>query len=65
MQVKITVSQSGGKTGNSFSRSITLKDAATVEEVQQVFAKEFGALFPRYGSLEPEPKKKNKSKDDV
>lgn len=63
MQVKMTVSQLGGKTGNSYSQSITLKDAATVEEVQQVFAKEFGALFPRYGSLEAGERKKSKAKE--
>jgi len=57
MQVKVTVSQPGGKTGNSFSQSITLKDAATIEEVQETIAKEFGGLFPRYQSLEAIPQK--------
>ena len=65
MQVKITVSRPGGKTGDSFSQSVTMKDAATIEEVQERIAREFKDLFPKYGSLEVEPKKKSKSKDNV
>ena len=63
MQVKITVSRPGGKTGDSFSHSVTMKDAATIEEVQQKIAESFGDLFPKYGSLDKEPVKKSKSKE--
>ena len=65
MQVKVTVSQPGGKTGNSFSQSITLKDAATLEEVQETIEKEFGKLFPRYQTLDQTPEAKKKGKKDV
>ena len=65
MQVKVTVSQPGGKTGNSFSQSITMKDAATLGEVQETIEKEFGKLFPRYKSLDEIPQKKEKGKKDV
>ena len=65
MQVKITVSRPGGKTGDSFSHSVTMKDAATILEVQEKIEESFGDLFPKYGSLEVEPKKKRKSKDNV
>lgn len=57
MQVKVTVSQAGGRTGDSFSQSITMKDAATVEEVQERIAAEFGGLFPRYQTLDKTPTK--------
>lgn len=63
MQVKITVSRPGGKTGDSFSQSITMKDAATIEEVQERIAKEFKDLFPKYATLDKEPVKKSKSKE--
>ena len=65
MQVKITVSRPGGKTGDSFSQSITLKDAATIEEVQEKIATEFGGLFPRYQTLDQTPEKPKKGKKDV
>ena len=65
MQVKVTVSESGGKTGDSFSQSITLKDAATVEEVQERIAAEFGGLFPRYQTLDQTQEKPKKGKKDV
>ena len=68
MQVKVTVSRPGGKTGDSFSQSITLKDAQTITEVQQRIVQEFGKLFPQYASLEePEKtrgKKQPKEKDE-
>ena len=63
MQVKITVSRTGGKTGDSFSQSVTMKDAATIEEVQERIAKEFKDLFPKYATLDKEPVKKSKSKE--
>ena len=65
MQVKVTVSKSGGITGDSFSQSITLKDAATVEEVQERIAAEFGGLFPRYQTLDQTQEKPKKGKKDV
>ena len=65
MQVKVTISKPGGKTGDSFSQSITLKDAATVEEVQERIAAEFGGLFPRYQTLDQTPEKPKKGKKDV
>ena len=65
MQVKVTVSKSGGKTEDSFSQSITLKDAATVEEVQERIAAEFGGLFPRYQTLDQIQEKPKKGKKDV
>ena len=65
MQVKITVSRPGGKTGDSFSQSITLKDAATIEEVQEKIATEFGGLFPRYKTLDQTQEKPKKGKKDV
>ena len=65
MQVKVTVGKSGGKTGDSFSQSITLKDAATVEEVQERIAAEFGGLFPRYQTLDQTQEKPKKGKKDV
>lgn len=65
MQVKVTVSRPGGKTGDSFSQSITLKDAATVEEVQERIAAEFGGLFPRYQTLDQTQEKPKKGKKDV
>ena len=65
MQVKVTVSRPGGKTGDSFSQSITLKDAATVEEVQERIAAEFGGLFPRYQTLDQTPEKSKKGRKDV
>ena len=52
MQVKITVSQAGGKTGNSFSQSYSMKDASTVEEVQEAVKAQFGALFPKFQTLD-------------
>lgn len=63
MQVKITVSRPGGKTGDSHSESVTMKDVATIEEVQKRIEKEFGDLFHKYGSLTEEPKKKSKTKE--
>lgn len=63
MQVKITVSRPGGKTGDSFSQSVTMKDAATIEEVQERIAKEFKDLFPKYATLDKEPVKKGKGKE--
>ena len=57
MQVKVTVSRPGGKTGDSFSQSLTMKDAATVEEVQERIAEEFGGLFPKYQTLDQTPGK--------
>ena len=63
MQVKVTISRPGGKTGDSFSQSITMKDASTIEEVQERIAKEFRDLFPKYASLEdPEGSKKKAGK---
>lgn len=59
MQVRITVSRPGGKIGDSFSHSITMKDAQTLEEVQQKIAVEFGELFPKYASLEAPTRKKD------
>ena len=63
MQVKVTVSRPGGKTGDSHSESITMKDVSTIEEVKERIEKEFGDLFPKYASLEAEPKKKSKGKE--
>ena len=63
MQVKVTVSRPGGKTGDSFSQSVTMKDAATIEEVQERIAREFKDLFPKYATLDKEPVKKGKSKE--
>jgi hypothetical protein len=63
MQVRITVSRPGGKTGDSFSNSITMKDAATIEEVQERIAAEFGGLFPRYQTFDQTPEKKSKKKE--
>ena len=63
MQVKITVSRPGGRNGDSFSQSVTMKDAATIEEVQERIAREFKDLFPKYATLDKEPVKKSKSKE--
>ena len=63
MQVKITVSRPGGKTGDSFSQSVTMKDAATIVEVQERIAREFKDLFPKYATLDKEPVKKGKGKE--
>ena len=62
MQVKITVSQPGGKTGNSFSQSYTMKDAATVEEVQDAFKTQFSKLFPQFQTLDKPQGKDAKKK---
>lgn len=62
MQVKITVSQPGGKTGDSFSQSYTLKNAATIEEVQDAVKTQFGKLFPQYQTLDKTPAKPKKEK---
>lgn len=63
MQVKVTVSRSGGKTGNSFSQSITLKDATSIEEVHEAIDNEFKKLFPVYQMLGQEGEKKGKGKE--
>lgn len=63
MQVKVTVSRLGGKTGNSFSQSITLKDAASIEEVHEAIDNEFKKLFPVYQVLGQEGEKKGKGKE--
>ena len=63
MQVKITVSRPGGKTGDSFSQSVTMKDAATIEEVQERIEREFADLFPKYTTLDKTEAKKGKSKE--
>jgi len=63
MQVKVTVSRLGGKTGNSFSQSITLKDAASIEEVHKAIDNEFKKLFPVYMKLGQEGEKKGKGKE--
>lgn len=63
MQVKITVSQPGGKTGNSFSQSYTLKDAATVDEVTDAVKQQFGKLFPTYQTLDKPQGKKAKKEE--
>ena len=63
MQVKVTVSRLGGKTGDSHSESITMKDVSTIEEVEERIEREFGDLFPKYASLEAEPKKKGKREE--
>lgn len=62
MQVKITVSRAGGKTGNSFSQSITLKDAVDVAEIHEAVDKEFGKLFPVYMKLDKTKEKESKAK---
>ena len=65
MQVKVTVSRPGGKTGNSFSQSITLKDAVSIEEVHGAIDKEFAKLFHVYVKLDQTPEKPKKGKKDV
>ena len=62
MQVKVIVSRPGGKTGNSFSQSMTFKEVATMEELINGVQKEFSDLFPRYGSLDPANEKRGKKK---
>jgi hypothetical protein len=62
MQVKITVSQPGGKTGNSFSQSYSMKDASTIEEVQEAIKTQFGKLFPAYQTLDKPQGKEAKKK---
>ena len=62
MQVKVTVSRPGGKTGNSFSQSITLKDAVSIEEVHGAIDKEFAKLLPAYMKLDKTEKKESKAK---
>ena len=62
MQVKVTVSRPGGKTGNSFSQSITLKDAAAIEEVHEAIDNEFAKLFPVYRKLGETQTKEEKKK---
>ena len=63
MQVKITVSQPGGKTGDSRSQSITMKDVATVEEIKERIEREFADLFPKYHTLDKTEAKKGKNKE--
>ena len=63
MQVKVTVSRPGGKVGNSFSQSVLFKEIATIQELTEAINREFGSLFPKYASLEEEPKKKGKGKE--
>lgn len=63
MQVKVTVSKPGGKTGNSFSQSITLKDAVSIEEVHDAIDQEFKKLFPVYQKLGTEEGKKGKKNE--
>jgi len=62
MQVKVTVSRSGGKTGNSFSQSMTFKEVATMEELIHGVQKEFNDIFPKYGSLDPVNEARGKKK---
>ena len=62
MQAKVTVSKAGGKAGDSFSQSITLKDVSTIEEIQARVAVEFGGLFPKYQTLDKTPTKQSKAK---
>ena len=62
MQVKVIVSRPGGKTGNSFSQSMTFKEVATMEELIHGVQKEFSDLFPKYGSLDPVNKTRGKKK---
>ena len=63
MQVKVTVSRPGGKTGNSFSQSMTFKEVATMEELIHGVQKEFNDIFPKYGSLNPTQDKGGKRKN--
>jgi len=63
MQVKVIVSKPGGKTGNSFSQSITLKDAGSIEEVHDAIDHEFKKLFPVYQKLGSTEEKKGKAKE--
>ena len=63
MQVKVIVSRPGGKTGNSFSQSMTFKEVATMEELIHGVQKEFSDLFPKYATLDKETVKKSKSKE--
>ena len=65
MQVKVTVSRPGGKTGNSFSQSITLKDAASIEEVHEEIDKEFKKLFPNFQTLDKTPARAKENKKNV
>lgn len=60
MQVRITVSRPGGKTGNSFSQSMTFKEIATMEELIDGIEKEFSGVFPKYAPLDSTPKKSKK-----
>ena len=62
MQVKVIVSKPGGKTGNSFSQSITLKDAVSIEEVHDAIDREFKKLFPVYMKLDKTKEKESKPK---
>ena len=62
MQVKVTVSRPGGKTGNSFSQSMTFKEVATMEELIHGIQKEFDGIFPKYGSLDPVNETRGKKK---
>ena len=63
MQVKVTASRPGGKLGNSFSQSITFKEIATMDELQERIVAEFGSLFPKYAALDSIPVKKGKKNE--
>lgn len=65
MQVKVIVSKPGGKTGDSFSQSITMKDAVSIREIQERIETEFGKLFPNFQTLDQTPEKGKKGKKDV
>ncbi len=60
MQVKITVSSTGKAMGRGMSHTLTMKDAANIEEVHDALDKEMKKYFVPQAKITDEPKKSTK-----
>lgn len=60
MKVRITVSSSGKAQNVGESRTITIADAKSIEEIGAALKDQFGDMFPRYATLDKTPEKKAK-----
>lgn len=60
MKVRITVSSSGKAQNVGESRTITIADAKSIEEIGEALNDQFSDMFPRFQTLDKTPEKKGK-----
>lgn len=62
MKVRITVSSSGKAQNVGESRTITIADVKSIEEIGTALKDQFGDMFPRHATLDQTTEKKSKKK---